>query len=67
MAARLRELSFLNKGIKLTLTDERHANEDGSFVTDTFHSEEGLVEFVKYLDGTRAPLIEKVIYMEGEK
>ncbi|MBK7287545.1 MAG: type IIA DNA topoisomerase subunit B [Flavobacteriales bacterium] len=67
LAARLRELSFLNKGIKLTLTDERHANEDGSFVTDTFHSEEGLVEFVKYLDGTRAPLIEKVIYMEGEK
>ena len=67
LAARLRELSFLNKGIKLTLTDERHANEDGSFVTDTFYSDLGLVEFVKYLDGTRAPLIDDVIYMEGEK
>ncbi|MBK6543440.1 MAG: DNA topoisomerase (ATP-hydrolyzing) subunit B [Flavobacteriales bacterium] len=67
LAARLRELSFLNKGIKLTLTDERHTNEDGSFVHDTFYSDRGLVEFVQYLDGTRAPLIEDVIYMEGEK
>ncbi|MBK7754352.1 MAG: DNA topoisomerase (ATP-hydrolyzing) subunit B [Flavobacteriales bacterium] len=67
LAARLRELSFLNKGIKLTLTDERHTNEDGSFVNDTFYSDRGLVEFVQYLDGTRAPLIEDVIYMEGEK
>ncbi|MBK8339147.1 MAG: DNA topoisomerase (ATP-hydrolyzing) subunit B [Flavobacteriales bacterium] len=67
LAARLRELSFLNKGIKLTLTDERHTNDDGSFVNDTFYSDRGLVEFVQYLDGTRAPLIEDVIYMEGEK
>ncbi len=67
LAARLRELSFLNKGITLTLTDERHTNDDGSLVTDTFHSELGLVEFVRYLDGTRSPLIEDVIYMEGEK
>ncbi|MGB3525093.1 MAG: DNA topoisomerase (ATP-hydrolyzing) subunit B [Flavobacteriales bacterium] len=67
LASRLRELSFLNKGITLTLTDERNTNEDGSFHNDTFHSEEGLVEFVRYLDGTRSPLIESVIYMEGEK
>lgn len=67
LAARLRELAYLNKGIKLTLTDERRTNEDGSFVNDTFYSEQGLVEFVKFLDGTRLPLIEDVIYMEGEK
>ncbi len=67
LAARLRELAYLNKGIRLSLTDERHTNEDGSFVSETWYSERGLVEFVKYLDGTRLPLIEDVIYMEGEK
>ncbi|MCO6483731.1 MAG: DNA topoisomerase (ATP-hydrolyzing) subunit B [Flavobacteriales bacterium] len=67
LAARLRELAYLNKGIKLTLVDERNPQEDGSFRGETFHSEQGLVEFVKYLDGTRLPLIESVIYMEGEK
>ena len=67
LAARLRELAYLNKGIKLTLTDERQPQEDGSFRSEVFHSEQGLVEFVKYLDGTRLPLIESVIYMEGEK
>ncbi len=67
LAARLRELAYLNKGIKLVLTDERRTNEDGSFVSETFFSEKGLVEFVKFLDGNRQPLIEDVIYMEGEK
>jgi DNA gyrase subunit B len=67
LATRLRELAYLNKGIKLTLTDERHTNEDGSFVNETFYSDLGLVEFVKYLDGNRQSLIEDVIYMEGEK
>jgi DNA gyrase subunit B len=67
LAARLRELAFLNKGIRLTLTDQRQPQEDGSFRAETFHSEKGLVEFVRYLDGTRMPLIEDVIYMEGEK
>jgi len=67
LAARLRELAYLNKGIRLSLTDERRTNEDGSFVSETYFSERGLVEFVKYLDGTRLPLIEDVIYMEGEK
>jgi DNA gyrase subunit B len=67
LATRLRELAFLNKGIKLTLTDERRTNDDGSFVMETFFSEKGLPEFVRYLDGTRVPIIEDVIYMEGEK
>jgi len=67
LAARLRELSFLNKGITLTLTDERRKNDDGTFINETYFSSLGLVEFVRYLDGTRTPLIEEVIYMEGEK
>ncbi|MEZ4739474.1 MAG: DNA topoisomerase (ATP-hydrolyzing) subunit B [Flavobacteriales bacterium] len=67
LAARLRELSFLNKNIRLNLIDERNKNEDGSFVSATFFSELGLPEFVRYLDGTRTPLIEEVIHMEGEK
>ncbi|MCB0763109.1 MAG: DNA topoisomerase IV subunit B, partial [Flavobacteriales bacterium] len=67
LAARLRELSFLNKGIRLNLTDERAKNEDGSFRNESFFSELGLPEFVRFLDGTRVPLIEDVIHMEGEK
>ncbi|MEO8590352.1 MAG: DNA topoisomerase subunit B, partial [Flavobacteriales bacterium] len=67
LSARLRELAYLNKGITLTLTDERRTNDDGTFVSETYHSSLGLVEFVRYLDGTRTPLIEEVIYMEGEK
>jgi DNA gyrase subunit B len=67
LSARLRELAYLNKGIKLTLTDERRTNEDGSFVSSTFYSEHGLPEFVKYLDGNRQALIADVIYMTGEK
>jgi DNA gyrase subunit B len=67
LASRLRELAFLNKGIRLSLTDERQALEDGNFRQEVFFSEKGLVEFVRYLDGTRMPLIEEVIYMEGEK
>ncbi len=67
LAARLRELAYLNKGIKLSLTDERRNSADGSFVSEEYYSDLGLVEFVKFLDGTRMPLIEDVIYMEGEK
>jgi DNA gyrase subunit B len=67
LASRLRELAYLNKGIRLNLTDERQPLEDGTFHVETYFSEKGLVEFVKYLDGTRMPLIEDVIYMEGEK
>nr|WP_294895421.1 DNA topoisomerase (ATP-hydrolyzing) subunit B [uncultured Pedobacter sp.] len=67
IASRLRELAFLNKGIKLTLTDEREVNEDGSFLSEYFYSEGGLREFVEYLDDTRTPLIPTPIYIEGEK
>ena len=65
-AARLRELAYLNKGIRLSLTDEREAVEDG-FLTEKFHSEGGLKEFVQFLDGNRQPLIPEPIYVEGVK
>jgi len=67
LAARLRELAFLNKGIRLSLTDEREINDDGSHLTEDFYSEGGLREFVKYLDGTRASLIPEPIYIDGNK
>ena len=67
LATRLRELSFLNKNITLTLTDEREKNEDGTFKSDMYHSERGLVDFVSYLDVNREKLIPKTISMEGEK
>tara|TARA_Y100000589_G_scaffold155323_1_gene147965 strand:+ start:109792 stop:111741 length:1950 start_codon:yes stop_codon:yes gene_type:complete len=67
LANRMRELSFLNKGITITLTDERKRLEDGGFKSEVFHSERGLEEFVRFLDETREPLIEEVIHMEGEK
>jgi DNA gyrase subunit B len=67
LAARLRELAFLNKGIRLNLTDERETNEDGTHTTEEFYSEGGLREFVKYLDGTRASLIPEPIYIDGNK
>ena len=67
LAARLRELAFLNKGITITLTDERQKEEDGSYKTETFHSEGGLKEFVEYIDGNREAIMENVIFMEGER
>ncbi len=67
LAARLRELAFLNKGITITLTDERQKNEDGTFKTETFYSEGGLKEFVEYIDGNRESIMENVIFMEGER
>mgnify|MGYP000394657541 CR=1 FL=1 len=67
IAARLRELSFLNKGIKLKITDEREKNEDGSFKTEDFYSEGGLIEFVQWLDETRQAIIPTPIYVEGER
>ncbi|MCD6354183.1 MAG: DNA topoisomerase (ATP-hydrolyzing) subunit B [Prolixibacteraceae bacterium] len=67
LAARLRELAFLNAGIKLTLTDERIKEEDGSFKTETFLSEKGLKEFVEYLDETRVKLTQDVIHVISEK
>ncbi|GEN76783.1 DNA topoisomerase (ATP-hydrolyzing) subunit B [Chryseobacterium hagamense] len=67
LASRLRELSYLNKGITITLTDEREKLEDGSFRTEVFHSEGGLKEFVAYIDGNRESIMENVIFMEGER
>ncbi|MGE8429523.1 MAG: DNA topoisomerase (ATP-hydrolyzing) subunit B [Sphingobacterium sp.] len=67
LANRLRELAFLNKGVSLTLNDERETNEDGSEKKETFHSEGGLKEFVKFLDGNRQSLIPEPIYVEGVK
>jgi DNA gyrase subunit B len=67
LATRLRELSFLNKGITLTLTDKRVLDDEGNLITETFRSDEGLPEFIRYLDATREPLISRVISMEGEK
>ncbi len=67
LAARLRELAYLNKGIRLTLTDERETLENGEFLSEHYFSEGGLKEFVKFLDGTRQPLIPDPIYVEGVK
>ncbi|WP_100077252.1 DNA topoisomerase (ATP-hydrolyzing) subunit B [Chryseobacterium camelliae] len=67
LASRLRELSYLNKGITITLTDEREQLEDGSFRSEVFHSEGGLKEFVAYIDGNRESIMENVIFMEGER
>ncbi len=67
LASRLRELAYLNKEITIFLTDKRVAEEDGAHPTEKFHSEEGLKEFIKFLDGNREPLIADVISMEGEK
>ncbi len=66
LATRLRELAFLNKGVRLTLVDKREKLEDGSYRTDTFYSEGGLREFVRYIDETREA-ITNVIHIETEK
>lgn len=67
LATRMRELAFLNKGITIILTDRRHLNEDGSYQTEIFHSEEGLKEFVKFIDSNREPLVDNIIYINTEK
>lgn len=67
LATRLRELAFLNRGITITLTDERERDENGNPLSETFHSEGGLKEFVEFIDGNREALMQEVIYMEGER
>ena len=64
---RLRELSYLNKGIRLSLCDEREAEEDGSFRSVEYYSEGGLKEFVTFIDGTREKLIPFPVYAESDK
>ncbi|MBI3134981.1 MAG: DNA topoisomerase (ATP-hydrolyzing) subunit B [Bacteroidetes bacterium] len=67
LAARMRELSYLNKGLTISITDERSTDDDGKFKKEIFLSKDGLSEFVRFLDENRIPLIEKVIHIEGEK
>ena len=67
LSSRMRELSYLNKGITIIMRDERVFNEDGTHPQEVFKSEKGLSEFVRFLDETREPLIEEVIHVEGEK
>jgi DNA gyrase subunit B len=67
LAARLRELAFLNKGITITLHDLRDLNDKGEPRKDVFFSEGGLQEFAQYLDRNREPLVSDVIYFEGER
>ena len=67
LSARLRELAYLNKGIRLSITDERETDENGDFPTGSFYSEGGLKEFVAFLDATRTPLIQEPIVAEGAR
>ena len=68
LANRLRELAFLNKGIRLTLTDRRTTTDAGEFLHADFYSERGLQEFVEYLDATRGEkIIDQIIYLDTEK
>lgn len=67
LATRLRELAFLNAGITLTLTDKRIVKEDGNYKSEVFYSEEGLKEFVRYIDRSKEQLIPDVIHIVTEK
>ena len=67
LALRMRELAYLNKGITITIIDKRRKDEEGRAVQDTFFSQEGLKEFIGFLDETREAIIAEVISMEGEK
>ena len=67
LASRLRELAYLNAGLRISLTDRRVINEDGSFKHETFYSEEGLREFVRFIESSREHLINDVIYLNTEK
>ena len=67
LANRMRELSFLNKGITITLVDERQKDDSGSYLSEVFYSQGGLREFVMYLDDAKEKIIEEPIYMENDK
>ncbi len=67
LATRMRELAYLNAGIKITLTDLREKDEDGNYKQEIFHSEEGLKEFVRFIDSSREHLMNDVIYINTEK
>ena len=69
LATRMRELSYLNKGLTINMSDERESSKDenGNHPKETFYSERGLSEFVEFLDSNRERLIQKVVSVEGEK
>jgi len=67
LSSRMRELAYLNKGIEMILTDKREINKEGEFLSERFYSDEGLKEFIRFLDGNREAIISGVIGMEGEK
>ncbi len=67
LQSRLRELSFLNKGIRLSLTDKRRKDEDGNYIKDNFVSDNGLIDFVELIDENREKLLDSVIHMDTEK
>ena len=67
LSNRMRELSYLNKGLRISITDNRKKDKDGNAFTETFISKEGLSEFIQYLDKGRLPIISSIIKMEGEK
>jgi DNA gyrase subunit B len=67
LSNRMRELAYLNKGLTISITDHRQKDEKGEFVSEKFYSEEGLKEFIRFLDSNREALIQGVISMEGEK
>lgn len=67
LATRMRELAYLNAGIKITLTDLRQKEENGEYKKELFHSEEGLKEFVRFVDSSREHLVNDVIYINTEK
>ena len=67
LSKRMRELSFLNKGITISIADNRKKDKDGNPLSEIFHSKDGLSEFIKYLDESREPIISDIIKMESEK
>ena len=67
LASRMRELSYLNKGITINLEDRRNKDDKGEFFSEVFHSKEGLKEFIRFLDSSRESIIQDVISIEGEK
>jgi len=67
LSSRMRELSFLNKGITITLTDMREKDESGNYINETYYSERGLIDFIDYLDAVREKLMPDPIFIEGEK
>ena len=67
LSHRLRELAFLNKGIRLTLMDRRDTDDNGEFLSTEYYSDRGLAEFVEFIDEGREKLIPDTMFMEGEK